>query len=324
MFDVLKTSNPTLPLTMALRISLVASLIIFARSQSCSWGEFSLLGAWLAAINCPDNYDNHFYNATGTLFIASYVILLLGIENTLLLRLHYTFKESIYKLTSRQSLTLVILFIILTIFAFAVASLYALYTAESVNIGEYGYLSMLIVVAVGGILYLLATIYSMYLFARKLLILTKLRATSMKNVMDENALKLNKTQTKLIKQTSRYITLITIAMITSSITITIFIFWRSNTIMVAYFDCTINVICLYLQYPFATKYYDKYCGCFGKYLCLNKILRENTKKSMERKYRNSMRSSEVIDNMEQLEMKTPESDHRLVPDSSAPNETESV
>ena len=50
-------------------------------------------------------------------------------------------------------------------------------------------------------------------------------------------------------------------------------------------DCMINVICLYLQCPFARDDFAKYCGLYGK--CWNKCLEKKTENGMKRKYRES-------------------------------------
>lgn len=38
-------------------------------------------------------------------------------------------------------------------------------------------------------------------------------------------------------------------------------------------DCVTNIICLYLQYPFNRKYYDKYCVCL-KNCCIRVLLKQ--------------------------------------------------
>ena len=53
------------------------------------------------------------------------------------------------------------------------------------------------------------------------------------------------------------------------------------------------MICLYLQYPFANKYYDKYCGCFSK--CWIWVFTTKTERAMEKRYKQAMDSkSEII------------------------------
>ena len=242
-------------------------------------------GAFFVAINCDVNTYNDTHRIANSVFLFSYLVLLLGIQNIFLFRLHYTFRESVHRLTSNQLRILSILFISMNIFACACFVFYNLYLFDPANFSQFGYLLMFVASGIGGLLYIIATIYELYLFAKKLLILTQTSATSMKNVMDENALKLNKTQTKLLDRTSRYVSLIILAMISSFITIILFISLNTPAIIFSFFDCTVNVICLYLQYPFATKYYDKYCGWINK--CLNKILTNNVQKNLERKYRDS-------------------------------------
>ena len=85
-------------------------------------------------------------------------------------------------------------------------------------------------------------------------------------------------QETLLNTSVKYISLISIAMVSSWISFT-FAYTESSYYaqlsqdevdqriwiapIVMCYDCVINVLCLYLQYPFNKKYYDKYCKCCG-------------------------------------------------------------
>ena len=66
-----------------------------------------------------------------------------------------------------------------------------------------------------GVLYVSTSLYGMYVFFKKMYKLIKLRAGSTKSVMDETAIKLNITQTKLMNQASKYVSLLSFAILSS-------------------------------------------------------------------------------------------------------------
>ena len=257
---------------------------------NCALSLLTILnGAFVSTIGCDEreSIENTFL----TLYLFLYTFMLIGILDMLLLRLHHTFKETAYRITSAQSWIIMITAIMLIIFAIIVSVLHGLYLwtnkyAQAAII-MFGFLA---------VTYISLTIYCMYLFAQKLLILANLRATSMRNVHDhvqtQSAIKLNKSQTKIINQAARYMSLTSLAMISSIITFMPF-FFRVNYLFLvgSYFDCMVNVICLFLQFAFATRYYDKYCGCLKRFW--NKRLSIKAEKNMERKYRDSIHATKI-------------------------------
>ena len=247
------------------------------------------------SINCSHHWNHYIYPITISIHYAGYVVLIKSVLYTLLLRLHLTFKDSAFELTSSQYKILAILAVVDIIFSFVslIMGIIITFTESPLNyFGTFDYMQMGMLIT-STILYLTITIYGMYLFSSKLLILIELQATSLRNVVDINTVALNDTQQELLQRTSRYIILISIAMITSLFTWILWIFWidMPGIRIINNIDCTTNVICLYLQYPFATKYYDRYCKCTNK--CLNMILSRQTTKHLEKKYRNSIQVQHV-------------------------------
>ena len=55
--------------------------------------------------------------------------------------------------------------------------------------------------------------------------------------------------------------------------------WVSESLLdgITCIDGTINIICLYLQFPFTQKYYNKYCMCFRD--CCMYLIARNTFRS---------------------------------------------
>ena len=105
--------------------------------------------------------------------------------------------------------------------------------------------------------------------------LTKMRATSMQS---GGSIEFNEQQKQLLHTTTKYVTLLSLAMLSSWMAILIGVILTASLgfsdeifrtiIILENMDCKINILCLYLQYPFNREYYDKYCVCFVKSLKL--------------------------------------------------------
>ena len=141
------------------------------------------------------------------------------------------------------------------------------------------------------------SIYGMYLFTEKMYALTKMRASSL-NKGDPD--KFNEQQRKLLYTTTKYLTLLSIAMLSTwisgicSIPLNV-IYSMDNQmadkstiidilLLLACIDSMVNIICLYLQFQFNHDYYDKYCTCFGKictYFLMKRISNEIEKERHE-------------------------------------------
>ena len=252
-------------------------------------------------------------------YTASYLLCLLLILTTLLLRLHYTFKESIYKITKKTRNALLILYIFTIIFCTSSVCLYmtATITLQSWDqndiknkvwtTSQSKLMPIVIYLAViGGILYVITAIWANMIFTKNLVQLTHSRADSMfkiairsiKNIheykrvqskqeidAEVNGMELNDDQMRLIDSISRYVSLFTIAIITSMINVLLvmsgeWVNWYNGHLqilaMFSCLDCTVNIVCLYLQYQFNIKYYNKWCKCIER--CWRKYFIKKAKK----------------------------------------------
>ena len=121
----------------------------------------------------------------------------------------------------------------------------------------------------GAIIYIITTIWAMTLFVKNLLKLSQMNQLSMTNVND--AKKFTHQQTRLMNSASRYISLILLSLISSTISIAIASYGliqyeaREIAVIACCIDSTVNIIMLYLQYSFSTKYYNKYCFCINSF-----------------------------------------------------------
>ena len=214
----------------------------------------------------------HTFTQTLPIFIGLYYTIGWLVLATLLLRLYYTFKESMFEITPYQKWFFIISYII-----GVMQVILAISSSAGMTLLYWGFIFLL-----GILLGMINGVYAMRLFSQKMYQLIKLRATS-RNNHDENGLKVqfNDHQKRLLKATQKYVTLLSIAMLSTWISwiynillfTVLFPYVTGNeiifNILVLTFrvllciDCTVNIVCLYLQWEFGKKYYDKYCVCFG-------------------------------------------------------------
>ena len=154
--------------------------------------------------------------------------------------------------------------------------------------------------------------------------LTKL---SMPDVSHEEKIKVSAKQAKYLKSASKYVSLLFLAISTTfgtfiGFALVMFVYQAINigdneqlevislrTILIMTpIDCTVNIMCLYLQSSFANETYDKYCGCCGK--CWNRCLRQKTEEAMKRKFAASIAMSTGRDQSHQTVATTTE-DHTV-------------
>ena len=225
----------------------------------------------------------------------------------LLMRVHHTFRKSMFEISFTEkwiliiSYTLTIISGCLTIIIYLWEKLHDK-SNETEFYTEYFILYYFQFLSV--IFYVSTSLYAMCIFTRKMYKLAELRANSMRNI-DEESIKLNAKQTKLLNTTSKYLSLSALAIFTTFIaTIVIWYAWewygydawwneviRQIVLTATSMDCVCNIICLYLQYPWTKRYYDRYCSCFAK--CWGYILKTKFERKMKKLYLNQVQSNSV-------------------------------
>ena len=225
-----------------------------------------------------------------------YFILLLSLLATLLFRLKYTFQHSSYAISTTKLTIFAILFCITSLLFIIALIMYILANIERITTTESGisfYVIITMFIAVIALIfYMITGLWAVIEFSKNLLTLTKSQANT---VRDINSLKLNESQRKIIKQVSRYNALFFVAASTSIIvTIALSIaagialerdtdYWVISIMQcISLIDCVVNIISLYLQYSFSTKYYEKYCKCLDK--CWMSIFDKYIKQSVRNQY----------------------------------------
>ena len=230
----------------------------------------------------------------GTHLIAYYV-LLLSLLGTQITRLQHTFAKSVYALSKVKLWSFGILFVV-TMIAFGASVAFNLMahihgdaiTEHSASNLDYHYIWVMYTAVISIVLYLITGTWAVIEFSKRLLELTKSQTNTVKNL--EN-IELNESQQKLINQISRYNALFSLAVFTSalvvvavSVTIKDSTYWLINvTNYCTTIDCIVNIVCIYLQYSFATKYYIKYCKLLD--LCWKLIINKAIIKSIKHDHR---------------------------------------
>ena len=128
---------------------------------------------------------------------------------------------------------------------------------------------------------------------------------------------------KLLSITSKYVTLLTLAILSSWISLLISIFLimilgNGHPLLIigrilVNIDCVTNIICLYLQYPFNRDYYDKFCVCFAK--CCSYLL---NKRGMNNKMEDNNGNAIELGN----KSPTDEREASTLPDTDIVNQTD--
>ena len=228
----------------------------------------------------PEQTVTGIQGSAGSLF---YLILLV----TLVLRLHITFEESIYKMTTRTVYMFSILFIV-CIIAVIIGSIgNQLRYSDSEQTEIIGRYMALVFYLVYWPLYFIGSIAAVRYFVSNLSKLAKLRANSLRDVtLKKEDISLDSTQQRMVNVSAKYILLFFVAIVFTLFTI---IVTAVGTIdpslyvilgMVWTLDFCLNFICLYLQFSFAAEHYHRLCGCLDK--ISRELVSQRTKREIHR------------------------------------------
>ena len=227
---------------------------------------------------------------------ASYLAVFTGVLAILLLRLYYTFKGSPLEIRKTQKWFFIISYSFIACIAFIISLPDDIYI-----IINYNMYVISVMMGFGVILAVFTTIYAMILFTMKMYQL----AIVLKDDTEDDK--------ELLYVTTKYVTLLSIAIISSFVSWSVSIglllmrgnanvqrrsWLMYNTIncTLVCIDCTVNIICLYLQYSFAQRYYDKYCGWFGN--CCTYLFQKWTLHKVERRTNDVEMMEEQMDSFE--------------------------
>ena len=195
---------------------------------------------------------------------------------TVILKLHVTFKSSSY----RMSLTMICLFAMIVLLFVILSLVFSIfvYLFECSQSIRFPVLCFPVFFS-GLVVYSLGCSLAVYAFVCRLLNLTKIQEISSRNLnVSPKNMQLKPQQQKLADLAMKSMILFAVQ-IASSILACILAFGFSRTLWDAFFaiDLTINYLCAYMQFAFATKHYRKCCGfCDDKFraIMLERIKRK--------------------------------------------------
>eukprot|EP01083_Nonionella_stella_P203262 741832_1 len=216
----------------------------------------------------------------------------------LLVRLHCAFDGSIYAITPQNRTVYIILYVLLiltciwNISVVGVRSIRA-WRDKPVLFGPF---AVAISMSVLGCLYCFISAAALRSFAKRLMLLTNLRAPSVVSLTKHSdgmqSVRLSRHQMKMIENTTRYVSLSNLGILITFISVVLLVSigvnltptmkWFQIVFIVMCVNSTVHVICLYLQYSFSTKYYEKYCVSI--HLCWRYILTRKAAKALNKRY----------------------------------------
>eukprot|EP01084_Bolivina_argentea_P302610 522365_1 len=203
---------------------------------------------------------------------------------TLVVRLYLTFKGSMYEMSNVAKNTFIALSTIIGLLFVAILCMhmntsFIWITMDSTN---HWYIVWCLFLA-WFLSYFICAVSAVYIFCSNLLSLT-LRQIRIKcrNVLMLN--ELNSSQQKMVNMASKCVGLFVIAISSSIISIICHFLsmlellpWKITSTIFG-IDCSVNVICICLQFSFATNYYVKWCKCVD--VGCRRLMTNNTIKSI--------------------------------------------
>ena len=199
-----------------------------------------------------------------------YLAFLLCLLSTLIVRLWLVFKDSIWRMSDRMRsafITLYTLLLLVTVLNLSALFVRDHHRGHKLDDGK-NFFEILLYVSRGAwlLVYAMTSILAVYLFVHNLLLLAAQQTSSSNNVLD--AASLNKRQMQRVKQSTKYLSLFLLAMVSTSCIVVLSFAAKLIAAIMWRFDVCLNVLCLYLQFRFANQHYDKFCckvdGCTRK------------------------------------------------------------
>ena len=237
---------------------------------TCALSIIAFTAFLMSTVVCPGTFRDILFTVgnLGYIGVGECVLAML------LLRLYFTFKDSIFEISEYQKWICIISYSMFLSIA-TTTLIIAIFVSPAPGIDAVRFIGTILTM----IIYFGLSIYGMILFAQKMYQLVKMRQSSIYNQSsdDENEIEFNEQQKQLLYTTTKYLTLLTLSMVLTWINLSgalisyaispndytasliLYIFG----VLVTSIDFVIIIICLYLQYPFSKKYYDKYCKCFA-------------------------------------------------------------
>ena len=273
-----KDSKSSASINILFSVSIVLLLVYFtfgAIANTLYFTAYEIPVATAYSIQC----------SSGSLF---YLILLA----TLVFRLHITFKESTFEMTTRSIYLFSILLIVCLISSISGIIAFQTHYSDSkepMKIDDWkptrnGWILLSLLYWP---LYFVGSAAAVWCFVGNLSKLAKLRINSPRAVtVKADNVSLDSTQQRMVNISAKYILLFLLAVLSTLSTYIGNMFLYQNPklcpliSMIWTLDCCLNFICLYLQFSFATEHYHTFCGCLDN-IC-RKIISKRTKTAIHR------------------------------------------
>lgn len=236
----------------------------------------------LAAFHPAMTLVLHLSHHDGILRVIPIFVVLFGfmfsLLTTLVLRLHLTFKESAFRMSSRVIYIFAVIYIIEIALVIVNAVGIVLNAIDSVEANAIGFpmitaswLSFMLV-------WLVASFVAVRFFVTNIWKIAKLRIHSQRNL---ESISLDSAQHQLLHVSARYILLYCLATASTILCNILFITLEFSDLSLFSdifnsIDYCFNVLCLYLQFSFATEHYQCLCGCLDK-RCRSFVLTKTTR-----------------------------------------------
>eukprot|EP01083_Nonionella_stella_P148965 472457_1 len=205
-----------------------------------------------------------------TVILFSYYFMALNLLGSLLYRLYITFDDSMYRISTVPRYILNVLFVTCVFLMLPTVGIYA----SCIPSSDRSEVQQRILYAIycglaSFIFYIITAVIIVSLFAKNMLLLSKSRASSKRNITQENP-QLNQRQMLFINQISRYVSLFSMAMLSTFVTVTSVMLagivpssLKGKTVQLMLIsisiDGTVNMSCLALQYTFTNEFYHRHC-----------------------------------------------------------------
>ena len=258
--------------------------ILYYISCTCGIITITLIIIYVSLVCFPSTFDAIY---SGLEVVAGFVYgaLLTNIHCILLSRVYLTFKKSAFKVSKYQ---MIICGSLLATYLVCGCCFIGFVVAEEEIYGKYR-IFVTVTVALTLIAYFSLSIYGIFLFAQKMYRLSQMVRTNHAEGT------VNDKQLKLLATTAKYISLLSFSIFTTWISFAFYLIiiatnrlsgnWGLFGFQIFCFqigiDCCINIVCLYLQFPFTQRHYDKFCAWFGNFWLY--ILKAKVGKNLETK-----------------------------------------
>ena len=221
------------------------------------------------------NLTTAMFKIHGAVSVAAYYFFITLLLVILVLRLHVTFSQTQHEMSSAKYhmfIAILVLLFVLTLVFFALLLIVEPDIDESGGIISLDYpdwypLVTMIIYFVFFFLFLAGSAWAVKSFTSNLGKLAIAQANTPEAECMNSSPSLNRRQQRFIDLSARYMLLFAIATVSS---ILVFVLgqgfgWKSGIKCVfGAVDCTINLLCVYLQFGFAAAHYQRCCGCLDR------------------------------------------------------------